>query len=287
LTQYLPTATFVLLDLELIGSRAKALADTNEEFLHAAWDTAIAGGSAPIDLSTGGFLELTVLLDSIRDTNRLVEINSLPQDHFIDLGLREIPTFQAGGAVTDWIIDQLAQSQKLVITAKGHGTAERIVEVLSALSVPVSLSEIVREPASGSVMVVVADLPHGFFVADQNLMVLTETEFFGVASSYQSPNSRKLAKRRGPQVDPLTLKQGDYVVHEIHGIGRFKELVQRDKSLSGQGIPSYRIRVSKTWLSARYSVRADGPVGFSISICWRRSPGVIEDGWHRLGKGQG
>ncbi|MEZ7819482.1 MAG: transcription-repair coupling factor, partial [Aquiluna sp.] len=56
LTQYLPTATFVLLDPELISSRAKALADTNEEFLHAAWDTAIAGGSAPIDLSTGGFL---------------------------------------------------------------------------------------------------------------------------------------------------------------------------------------------------------------------------------------
>jgi transcription-repair coupling factor (superfamily II helicase) len=78
------------------------------------------------------------------------------------------------------------------------------------------------------VMVVVADLPHGFFVADQNLIVITEAEFFGVASSYQSPNSRKLAKRRGPQVDPLTLKQGDYVVHEIHGIGRFKELVQRD-----------------------------------------------------------
>jgi transcription-repair coupling factor (superfamily II helicase) len=228
LTQYLPTATFVLLDPEVIASRAKALADTNEEFLHAAWDTAIAGGSAPIDLSTGGFLELSVLLDAIRKTNRLIEINSLPQDHFIDLGLREIPTFQADGSAADWIVDQLAQSQKLVITAKGHGTAGRIVEVLSGLSIPVALSEVVREPTSGEVMVVVADLPHGFSVPDKNMLVITETEFFGTASSYQSPSSRRLAKRRGAQVDPLTLKQGDYVVHEIHGIGRFKELVQRD-----------------------------------------------------------
>jgi transcription-repair coupling factor (superfamily II helicase) len=62
-------------------------------------------------------------------------------------------------------------------------------------------------------------------------LVLTEGEFFGSASSYVAPSQRKLAKRRGQQVDPLQLKQGDYVVHEVHGIGRFKELVQRSNGV--------------------------------------------------------
>jgi transcription-repair coupling factor (superfamily II helicase) len=48
-----------------------------------------------------------------------------------------------------------------------------------------------------------------------------------VSSGYVAKSDRKLAKRRGQQVDPLQLKPGDYVVHEIHGIGRFKELAQR------------------------------------------------------------
>jgi len=51
------------------------------------------------------------------------------------------------------------------------------VEVLSGLSIPVALSEVVREPISGEVMVVVADLPHGFSVPDKNMLVITETEF--------------------------------------------------------------------------------------------------------------
>jgi transcription-repair coupling factor (superfamily II helicase) len=40
--------------------------------------------------------------------------------------------------------------------------------------------------------------------------------------------------KRGAAVDPLTLKSGDFVVHEIHGIGRFKELVQRTSGIGAR-----------------------------------------------------
>ena len=225
--QYLPGATFVLIEPELLATRASALVDTNEEFLHAAWDTAISGGSAPIDLSSGGFLDFAELVTEIPKTNQVIQLTSLPNDNQVDLGLREIPQFSSTSSSADWLADQLAQNQRILITAKGHGTAERIVELLSAQAIPVMLTEVAREPVAGQVQVVVADLPHGFVSSDADLIVLTESEFFGSAASYQSPSTRRLAKRRGAQVDPLTLKQGDYVVHEIHGIGRFKELVQR------------------------------------------------------------
>jgi len=227
ITQYLPGATFLLMEPELLETRASALVETNEEFLHAAWDTAISGGSAPIDLSPGGFLDFSQLVSELPNTNRVMQLSSLPQDNHVDLGLKEIPQFSSTSGSIDWVADQLAQSQKILITAKGHGTAERIVELLTAQATPVVLTEVARAPEQNQVQVLVADLPHGFAIAGASLIVLTESEFFGSASTYQSPSTRRLAKRRGAQVDPLTLKQGDYVVHEIHGIGRFKELVQR------------------------------------------------------------
>ncbi|HBB38899.1 MAG TPA: transcription-repair coupling factor, partial [Candidatus Aquiluna sp.] len=227
ITRFLPSARFVIVDPEAVSARASGLVETNEEFLHAAWDAAISGGDAPIDLSTGGFLEYDQLTAAIKTGNELIEISSLPNEKTVDLGLREIPKFQGATGSVDWILDQLGQKQAVVIAAKGHGMAERVVEVLDAAAVPVSLVEVLKAPKSAEVVVVTASLPHGFFVADANLIVLTDSEFFSVASGYQPPATRRLAKRRGAQVDPLTLKQGDYVVHEIHGIGRFKELVQR------------------------------------------------------------
>ena len=227
ITRFLPSARFVIVDPEAVSARASGLVETNEEFLHAAWDAAISGGDAPIDLSTGGFLEYDQLTAAIKTGNELIEISSLPNEKTVDLGLREIPKFQGATGSVDWILDQLGQKQAVVIAAKGHGMAERVVEVLDAAAVPVSLVEALKAPKPAEVVVVTASLPHGFFVADANLIVLTDSEFFSVASGYQPPATRRLAKRRGAQVDPLTLKQGDYVVHEIHGIGRFKELVQR------------------------------------------------------------
>ncbi|MEN9752703.1 MAG: hypothetical protein RL670_394, partial [Actinomycetota bacterium] len=72
-----------------------------------------------------------------------------------------------------------------------------------------------------------ARLQKGFVAPASRLIVLTDAEFYGKNANYVSPRERKLAAKRGQTVDPLTLTRGDYVVHEIHGIGRFVELVER------------------------------------------------------------
>jgi transcription-repair coupling factor (superfamily II helicase) len=64
--------------------------------------------------------------------------------------------------------------------------------------------------------------------------VLTEAEFYGKSSIYVSPRVRRLAAKRGQAVDPLSLKPGDYVVHETHGIGRYVELVERTSGIGKQ-----------------------------------------------------
>ena len=229
ITEYLPSdARVILVDPEKLSLRAENLVQTNQEFLHAAWDAAIAGSSAPIDLDQGGFYEFAELLDLVKQDT--VSLTALNTEAAFELGFREIPRFTSDELI-EWLADQQKSEQRIVITAAGHGTAERIVEILEKAQLPVILTEALGNPAAQHITVVVGSLPHGFALTDQKLLVITEGEFFGSASSYVAPSQRKLARRRGQQVDPLQLKQGDYVVHEIHGIGRFKELVQRSNGV--------------------------------------------------------
>ena len=87
---------------------------------------------------------------------------------------------------------------------------------------------------SKTVYLTQATLRKGFAAPASNLIVLTEGEFYGRSTAYVSPQARKLASKRGQAVDPLALKKGDYVVHEIHGIGRFVELVTRKAGIGRQ-----------------------------------------------------
>ena len=228
-TDYLPQdARVILVDPEKLAARAENLVQTNQEFLHAAWDAAISGSQAPIDLEAGGFYEFSQFVDLIAQPT--LSLSALNTEEALELGLREIPKFTPEELI-EWLSDQQKQQQKIVIATQGHGTAERIVEILEKAQLPVVLTEKLTEPKADHVTVVVGALVHGFAIAEHKLLVLTEGEFFGSASSYVAPSQRKLAKRRGQQVDPLQLKQGDYVVHEVHGIGRFKELVQRSNGV--------------------------------------------------------
>jgi transcription-repair coupling factor (superfamily II helicase) len=77
------------------------------------------------------------------------------------------------------------------------------------------------------VILIQAPIRKGFASSDAKLILLTDSDFFGRGAGYNQAKRPKLAAKRGQAVDPLALKAGDYVVHEIHGIGRFVEMVQR------------------------------------------------------------
>lgn len=66
---------------------------------------------------------------------------------------------------------------------------------------------------------------------------------------------RRLPSRRRRAIDPLTLKPGDHVVHEQHGVGRYVDMVQR-----AVAEPSASTSCSST---RRASVASAGPTGSS------------------------
>ncbi|MEY5024456.1 MAG: transcription-repair coupling factor, partial [Actinomycetota bacterium] len=235
ITDYLgKDAIVVLQDPQKIEQRAESLIQTNEEFLHAAWDAAISGSQAPIDLSGGNFFTVDEFIGKVQKTNTLVSLNALLGEGARDLGFREIPRFTPEQPATEWLADLAGQQHKIAIMAHGHGSAERVLEVLTKAELPAILTGNIGQLAQEHITVSVGQFAHGFAHLESKLVLFTESEFFGVASSYLAPSERKLARRRGQQVDPLSLKQGDYVVHEIHGIGRFKELVQRPSGVGAR-----------------------------------------------------
>ena len=235
ITDYLGKDAIVILqDPQKIEQRAESLIQTNEEFLHAAWDAAISGSQAPIDLSGGNFFTVEEFVAKVKQSNTLVSLSALVGESATDLGYREIPRFTPEQPATEWLADLMNQKHKIVVMAHGHGSAERVLEVLTKSELPAILTTSIGKLATEHITVSVGQFAHGFAFLASKLVLLTEAEFFGVTSSYLAPSERKLARRRGQQVDPLSLKQGDYVVHEIHGIGRFKELVQRQSGIGAR-----------------------------------------------------
>jgi transcription-repair coupling factor (superfamily II helicase) len=64
----------------------------------------------------------------------------------------------------------------------------------------------------------------GFILPTYRLVVVTDREFFGQHTLATPSYVRKRRRAASKQVDPNKLRQGDYVVHKNHGVGRFLKL---------------------------------------------------------------
>lgn len=233
ISDYLPkTAQVVLLAPEKSIARATNLIETNEEFLHAAWDAAIEGAKAPIDLSAGAFKTLEAFVKALEGRQLTSLTGFLSDDRQLNLNLFEVPSFKTlQTEPIDYIQDQLGQGLSVFLSAMGHGTAERIVELLSEAQIPAKLSNLIPIKLEPIVYVIQAPLRKGFVAPESKIILITDSEFFGRGTSFGQTTKPRMAQKRGQAVDPLTLRAGDYVVHEIHGIGRFVEMSQRTLGL--------------------------------------------------------
>ncbi|MBW4544672.1 MAG: transcription-repair coupling factor [Symplocastrum torsivum CPER-KK1] len=64
----------------------------------------------------------------------------------------------------------------------------------------------------------------GFILPTYRLVVVTDREFFGQHTLTTPSYVRKRRRAASKQVDPNKLRQGDYVVHKNHGVGKFLKL---------------------------------------------------------------
>ena len=282
---YLPADTAIaVISPERVASRAISLAETNREFLAAAWTAATAGAEAPIDLAAGEFITLNDLR-AAAGTDRpwwtlsnfqagpgdvVNSIVVLPEHREIDelLTVRieadPVPSFQGNvdGAI-EHVRTRLAEGWTLAVVAEGAGLVERASDVLAENEIPARVvAEFPEAPEPGVAYLLKASVDHGFELPETKLALISESEFYGRTIGYDSRQVKKLASRRRNVVDPLALKTGDFVVHTTHGIGKFLELTQREVKSGGRN----PVKTTREYLLIEYAPSKRGYPGDKLYV---------------------
>lgn len=136
-----------------------------------------------------------------------------------------VPTFHNNlQKVTEYIKEQIQRGIKVVITTE---YTKRVLNTLTGFGIDAC---IVGEDSdvkclSVDVLISRAGLSNSFLIEDAKISSITDFELFG--KPYKRPTiSKKESKREDIDylLSPTDLKEGDYVVHAKHGIGRFVKL---------------------------------------------------------------
>ncbi len=110
---------------------------------------------------------------------------------------------------------------RVVIATEGAGSAARLRDVLAGEGLMAPITEMPSlEP--GTVSVVVAPLERGVVVPGAGLALIAEADLTGRRRVHRRPREARKA------VDYYEdLKPGDFVVHQVHGVGRYEGMVAR------------------------------------------------------------
>lgn len=131
------------------------------------------------------------------------------------------PSAAAGGGLFEQIRQLLVEGKRVIVTADGEGSADRLLNHLSGegLDLSTDASQMLRPGGH----LVVVPLAHGVVLPELDVAVITESDLTGRRRTHR--------KRRRPQGDAQKffddLKTGDYVVHQTHGVARYNGMVTR------------------------------------------------------------
>ncbi len=113
---------------------------------------------------------------------------------------------------------------RVYLLAGGAARSQRLRDALrdAELEVPVAETE---ADISRSPLILAETLSHGMLLEDEKAVIISDSDIFG--AGYRKV---RRATQNGEKLEAFTdLKEGDYVVHELHGIGIFRG-IQRVQS---------------------------------------------------------
>jgi len=219
-------AVIIEAEPERLETRANELVTTSAEFLEASWSNATVGNVSPIDLEASAFRDYRELRES-SGSHAWLGLTSLGGPEDVTPELEATPEYRS--QIEDFVSDIRSwwkAGSRVAVSMAGHGSTERLVATLMELGVPARQSEELSSELNDQVIeVTVGHQTSGINVKSAGLVLVTEVDLFG--SRDASKENRSLPSKRRVVIDPLTLKSGDYVVHEQHGVGRYIEMSQR------------------------------------------------------------
>ncbi|UOB06785.1 transcription-repair coupling factor [[Acidovorax] ebreus] len=181
-----------------------------------------------------------------------------------------------------------ATAQRVLLLAESDGRRESLLDFLraSGLNPPAfdSLAEFQSTPEE-RVGIATAALASGFAWMEEGLDLVTETELFAAGSTTRRRKKQEQASDVEALIKDLSeLKVGDPVVHNQHGIGRYRGLIHMDVgNKNPDGSPALQ-----EFLHLEYADKAVLYVPVSQLQLIGRYTGVSADEapLHKLGSGQ-
>ena len=142
-------------------------------------------------------------------------------------GLRVRP--EAGDEGLEPLVAALGEARRAqwrtVLVCYQQSQAERLRELLAGRSI--ALEEVPRSGwerlSPGSVGLTIGPLTEGFCLPDEKLRIISDEELFGARSHRRASSGRQRARQLLSSL--AELKEGDFIVHIEHGIGRYRGLV--------------------------------------------------------------
>ncbi len=124
-----------------------------------------------------------------------------------------------------WIQDQRDQGLSVGIICRNRNQIERVVSVLEpyGMSPAVESCFPLKPTPSARVVVLEGQLSEGFIWPDVRWALITDLELFG---GRRRPSRKPTAQTRRGLLALEDIGQGDLVVHEDHGIGRYEGLTK-------------------------------------------------------------
>ena len=117
-------------------------------------------------------------------------------------------------------IRALVRSQhRVVLAAEGEGSARRLADVLAGEGVDAMVDAPIQP---GVVTVLVAPLERGVVIPSVHLALVAEADLTGRRRVHRTARG---ARKAVDYYDDL--KPGDFIVHQVHGVGRYEGMVAR------------------------------------------------------------
>ncbi len=162
-------------------------------------------------LGAYALVNLTQILKSVREftPDALLQIRSMEAENFNN----------RWSEFTD-ALRWLQKQKKKIVLAVGSGKealAERLLasDILFTNETPRTRLKDIKD---GEILLSSLSLGHGFLLPDGNLHIISRTEIFG---KEKKRNAVRRPRRKSDLLNYQDLAPGDYVVHEIYGIGEF------------------------------------------------------------------
>ena len=228
LTEFFPQGSpGVILDPKLVRDRAD---DVTEQV--AEWSRS---SGVRADLHYAELDEVLSKLDSVLLMSSFTgHIRGIPEEDEDEAPVpgQAIPaeTWTATAGKPEMLAERLRrlteQGYVTVVAASLEETAERLRKNFESSGLHLTLEDRAPSSADGSSgSVVVAELGRGFVFEWARLALVAESDITGRRSGAAR---RRMAARRRDTSGPLDLAEGDLIVHEVHGIGRYIGMVERD-----------------------------------------------------------